>query len=155
LSTSNATSSLFTPVAGSTTQWKEDFISLSSFVNDSNVRFMFRFIAGSGNNIFLDDININSPSALNESSADLEALNIYPNPLANNSVVEFDLLKSGNVRVSVMDVLGRETNELFNGKMNVGLQKITLDKNLFPSNGIYFLRISSGESVITQKFLVK
>jgi hypothetical protein len=103
----------------------------------------------------LDDININSPSALNESSADLEALNIYPNPLANNSVVEFDLLKSGNVRVSVMDVLGRETNELFNGKMNVGLQKITLDKNLFPSNGIYFLRISSGESVITQKFLVK
>jgi PKD repeat protein len=155
LSTSTATSSLFTPTAGSTTQWKQDFVSLSSFVNDSNVRFMFRFIAGSGNNIFLDDININSPTTLEENNLDVEALNIFPNPVADNSILEFNLLNTGPVSIKILDLLGRTNVDLFNGKMTAGMQRIQIDRNLIDASGIYFLQISSGESVITQKFIVK
>lgn len=155
LATSAATSSLFTPVAGSTTQWKQDNISLSSFVNDSNVRFMFRFIAGSGNNIFLDDININAPTSLNEYQNNVEAVNIFPNPLSENSTLEFDLIQSGPVSVKVLDVLGRECVQVFSGKMNVGLQRFTLERNLFPASGIYLLQINTGESISTTRFMVR
>lgn len=155
LATSNATSSLFTPAAGSTTQWKQDNISLSSFVNDSNVRFMFRFVAGSGNNIFLDDININGPTSMQELNNNVEGTVIYPNPVDQNSTIEFDLLSSGLVSVKVLDVLGRDVIEVYSGKLNVGLQKLTLDRSRFPSSGIYLLQISTGESVSTTRFIVK
>ena len=154
LATVSATSSLFTPVAGSTTQWKQDNISLSSFASDSNVRFMFRFIAGSGNNIFLDDININSPTGIEDNAMDFEGINLFPNPLTNNSTLEFDLLKSSNVTVKIYDVLGREISVLYNGRMQTGLQKLFIDRNMFASEGLYFIRITSDESEITRKFQV-
>jgi PKD repeat protein len=61
LSTAPATTSAFTPTA---TQWRKDSIMLGSLAGSSVAQFRFRSISGYGNNIYLDNINLNfTPTA--------------------------------------------------------------------------------------------
>jgi PKD repeat protein len=60
LATAPATTAAFTPTAA---QWRTDTVNLTTYINQSNVIIAFRNLAGYGNNIFVDNININGVSA--------------------------------------------------------------------------------------------
>jgi Secretion system C-terminal sorting domain len=80
-------------------------------------------------------------------------LNIYPNPVNNNLQLSFEILKSTDVTVYVTDILGKvvlqENNILQSGtnhlQFNIGLLK----------NGIYFIKIISGNGLVLNKQFVK
>ncbi|MGJ8661474.1 MAG: PKD domain-containing protein, partial [Bacteroidota bacterium] len=55
LATAAASSAMFTPTAS---QWRKDTVDLTSFIGQSNVIIAFRNIAGYGNRLFVDNINV-------------------------------------------------------------------------------------------------
>lgn len=94
---------------------------------------------------------VGGASGINEFTQDLNStIKIYPNP-SNDGVVFLDAKKINFTKIEVVNILGStvavENNEsALNGK-------IRLDLNTLPS-GTYFVRVSSGTKVYTERFFI-
>ncbi len=64
----------------------------------------------------------------------------YPNPFNATSNLKYKILKSSNVKIEVMDVLGRRIQTIVNQKHSPGTYQISFDGNSLPS-GIYFYQL--------------
>jgi glycosidase len=82
----------------------------------------------------------------------------YPNPFNPSTIITYSLRQTGNVKVTVFDLLGREVAILVNQTQNSGIYKVTWDgKNSSgesASSGIYFYSINSGSFVSTKKMIL-
>ncbi|PAP77489.1 T9SS type A sorting domain-containing protein [Rubrivirga marina] len=74
------------------------------------------------------------------------ALGVAPNPFAGGTTVTFETGEAGPVRVSLVDVLGREVAVVSEGERPAGAHRVRLDgAGLAP--GPYLLRIAEGAAV--------
>lgn len=153
LPTTTSSNSSFTP--SSQSQWAEvviDNIQTSMLV--SNFRFKFWFESDGGNNLYIDDININGQFVgIEELNAESIGLNIFPNPVTDNSILSFELGERANVQMDAMDVMGRKVFELVNGSLSQGQHQYNIPRSEL-SNGMYFVRMSVGEKTTMVKFMV-
>jgi hypothetical protein len=79
---------------------------------------------------------------------------IYPNPIQQSSVAEFNLPESGNTDIVVYDLTGNILSVIYSGSKPKGKQTIAIPKSIFPSYGIYFLKIEQNGKKSITKFLV-
>jgi len=84
----------------------------------------------------------------------------YPNPFNPSTVVQFQLEKFGPVKISIIDILGKEVVTLLNKKLDSGNHSLLWngkDSNgKSVESGIYFIRMHTGEKIRTKKItLVK
>ncbi len=77
----------------------------------------------------------------------------YPNPFNPSTSVKFDLPSASEVKLSVLDILGREVAVLVNAKKPAGTYTIEFDGSGL-SSGVYFYRLHSGEFVSVKKMLL-
>lgn len=68
----------------------------------------------------------------------------FPNPFNPSTSIKFDIPESGNVKLSVMDVLGREVSVIANEYKTAGSYTATFDASKL-SSGIYFYTLTSGD----------
>lgn len=61
----------------------------------------------------------------------------YPNPFNPATTIKFDILKAGNVKIIVYDILGRQAAALVNGYLRTGSYTVDFTANSL-SSGIYF-----------------
>lgn len=67
----------------------------------------------------------------------------FPNPTAGRTTLSFTTAEATDVRVSVVDVLGREVALLTDGPVTAGTHEVTVDASrLVP--GVYVVRLTSG-----------
>lgn len=82
----------------------------------------------------------------------------YPNPFNPSTIITYSLRQSGNVKITIYDLLGREVATVVNQTQNSGIYKVTWSgKNSFGesvSSGIYFYSINSGSFVSTKKMIL-
>ena len=78
---------------------------------------------------------------------------VYPNPFNPVTNIEFGLNNSSEVNVSVYDVNGRFVEVLTDNQFNRGFHSINWNASGYPS-GIYFVRIISGDTSISQKLVL-
>jgi predicted acyl esterase len=85
------------------------------------------------------------PLAVNRENApyDYRLEQNYPNPFNPATVIEYSIASSGNVKLVVYDLLGREVKTLVNEFKEAGSHSLVFDARDF-SSGIYFYRIKSG-----------
>jgi hypothetical protein len=77
----------------------------------------------------------------------------YPNPFNPSTIINFTLPKSGQVTLSVNDILGREVALLVNGRTEAGVHEVKFDgANL--ASGVYFYRLQAGDFVATKQLLL-
>jgi hypothetical protein len=77
----------------------------------------------------------------------------YPNPFNPTTNISYALPQSGNVRLSVYNVLGQEVAVLVNGVQEAGLHNATFDgKDL--TSGVYFYRLQSESNTATLKMML-
>jgi len=69
---------------------------------------------------------------------------LYPNPVSSSAILFFNLEKSSEASVSIVDVTGREVKNIETKNFPAGKNKITFDLSQLP-NGIYFCKIESKE----------
>jgi hypothetical protein len=132
-----ASSSCWAP---SSSQWRTEIVSLASFTGNSNVMLAFENLSGYGSWLYLDNINISTTTGI--SSANADALEVYPNPAHNNLTVK----ASQNISsIQIINMLGQvvmsigQTNEL----------STEMDINPLPV-GVYFVKVTTAD---TQKLV--
>ena len=82
----------------------------------------------------------------------------YPNPFNPQTVIRYEIAESGHVDLAVYDVTGRRVRTLVTGTQVAGDHETSWD-GLSDSgdpaaSGVYFYRMSSGESTLAKKMLL-
>lgn len=100
---------------------------------------------------------VQPPSAVDE-LANVKTITAYPNPassavhLSFNSTERIDML-----RVNVMDVMGKQVAQLYNGSADQGTHELIWDGTANGSaveNGIYFFVIENGQDAMTKHVMI-
>lgn len=80
-------------------------------------------------------------------------LDVYPNPFNPTTAVSFQLTAAGMVKLSVVDVLGREVAILAEGMQGSGEHHISWDASRFAS-GIYFARLQTVDRIAERRMVL-
>jgi hypothetical protein len=82
----------------------------------------------------------------------------YPNPFNPQTTIGFDLVKSGEVKLTVFDITGRLVTTLIDGEMSAGRHEVVFDSRTSDSSmlasGVYFYRLSSDGTSSTRKMIL-
>lgn len=152
LSTAGLVSSSFIP--NNPSLWREETVNINSvsYNNKPSVRFKFQYTQNTGNNIYIDDINISGTSTVGIQDVDfLSTLNISPNPSSSNTMVSFQLKNDAKITMQLLDMTGRAVTELQNGHLPAGDHRFVVGDDV--KAGVYFLRIQVDGGVLTEKIV--
>jgi hypothetical protein len=153
LSTAGIISSNFTP--NNPSLWREETVNINSvsFNNKPNVRFKFQYTQNTGNNIYIDNINITGTSTVGiQDVGFLSSLSIHPNPSSEQINISFQLDESANVVVQLMDLSGRTVATIQDGKMQPGSHRFQVGSDLHA--GVYLLRFLVDDGMLTEKIIL-
>ncbi len=73
----------------------------------------------------------------------------YPNPVTDFVTIEFQSVESGEVQISLINILGSEVKKWDGFFLNEGNQELKIDLSQFKS-GIYILRMTKQGQIRTQ-----
>jgi len=152
LSTSALTANRFFPASAS--DWREESVNLNPYMTGDHVRFKFQFISGGGNNVYIDDINISVPAGVEDIQSALLTLNVHPNPMSETSEISFNLTQKSNVKIEILDVVGKEIMTVASSDLNAGLQTFTINKTDIGAEGFYFVKLTVDGVSRVQKIIV-
>ena len=153
LSTHAATTAAYVPTAS---EWRTETVSFTSTqMASTNARIKFSFESDGGNDIFIDDINIQGAVGVVEQDNAIGTFDVYPNPAQDNTMIEFSLDKRENVTVEVMDMSGKVVQQVYTGELNNGMHNFPVNTAEL-SSGIYLVRLMTGEgNYLTRKLVVE
>jgi hypothetical protein len=149
LSTAPATTNFFVPTSS---QWRAESVNLDAYVGQANVLVKFKATSAYGNNLYLDNINLQhslSTVGITENILN-NTLNIYPNPFSNIANISFTNAENQNVTITVFDSFGKQITQINKGELAAGEYTEQFDGSKLPA-GIYFVNITAGNSSVTKK----
>ena len=79
---------------------------------------------------------------------------VYPNPFKGTTRIKVVVEQSGEVKIRIFDITGKEVGATNYGRLGKGEHLLTIDGTTLKS-GIYFCNINIGEKGFTQKMVVK
>jgi hypothetical protein len=77
----------------------------------------------------------------------------YPNPFNPTTTIEFEMPQAERATIRIYDVLGRQVETLFEGRLDIGTHRIVWNARTIPS-GVYFCRMRSQGITLTIKMLL-
>jgi hypothetical protein len=155
LSTAGNTTSSFVP--NGPDQWGySEVTNISNAYHVSNFRFKFEFESDGGNNVYLDDINLNGAAVGIEDLmlGDDNALFVVPNPATDEARAIVNLSESGKVDIELLDVLGRSIQVIHSGRLAQGAHRLDIPMGSLQS-GMYFVRLQQGARNQVVRFVVR
>lgn len=149
----NPTASMFVPVA---TNWRRHTVSLWDFRGARSAVIKFRQIRGTGNNLYIDDINVFPGSVGIENNLPAAAMvKLYPNPVTSQHAnLSFVNLQNGatDYHVHISNIAGKTVYAAQEPAAN-GVNNHPINTQNWAS-GIYFVHLTIGAQTITQKMVV-
>jgi phosphatidylserine/phosphatidylglycerophosphate/cardiolipin synthase-like enzyme len=94
----------------------------------------------------------NGPSGINSGDA-FKGVKIFPNPAASMLNIEVDAAKAQKVSIEIVDITGRKVFASASG-LTAGINRMSVDVTGFVQ-GVYFVRLISGNGIYLQKVVVK
>jgi len=147
--TPNYQTSQFTP---SSTQWRNETIDLSPYTFSNSAILLFWSISGWGNNVFIDNVNVNALSTTGiKSVTDNGNVKIYPNPTSDVLNINFSDNTFEGSTVNIYNMLGEFVTGLTGSSLNQ-LNKVDLGSY---TKGVYFIEISSNNTKQIQKVVLR
>lgn len=139
--------------AASSSEWRQDAINLTNTWGSNPVKFKFTFTSGGGNNIFIDDININGQFIVTDlqNLHNENGISLFPNPSENEINILYELKNTSPLKIQITDVLGKQC---INQTTEVTEKSIKLDTN-FLSNGVYFIKMTQDNTIIYNNKFIK
>ncbi|HZK07151.1 MAG TPA: T9SS type A sorting domain-containing protein [Bacteroidales bacterium] len=80
-------------------------------------------------------------------------LSVAPNPMAAESTATVHLDRPDVVSMTIFDLSGKRVAEIFNGRLPAGISDVSFNNRLKP--GIYLLRLTTSEKLLTEKLIVQ
>lgn len=134
-------------IPNNTSDWRKERIDLNSYVgNDVLLRFVG--INGSGNNLYLDNINIGLPIMTNTVEiSNAETIKVYPTPTKDYLILEL-LENSQDIQLEIVDVNGRVIlSQQYQAQAQI---EVSVEHLI---TGIYFVKIESSRDLQVVKML--
>jgi len=82
----------------------------------------------------------------------------YPNPFNPSTIIQFDLPKQGQVKIQIVNVLGKKVSEVTNSLYSAGIHRIVwngrTDTGMQASSGVYFVLLQAGKATETKKIML-
>lgn len=127
---------------------------IGASLQTSRFRVRFSFVSNGGNNLYLDDINLDGTVVgVDETTGGTESLRVVPNPVDGSAFVEMGL-SGTNASWSILDAFGRVVRSgLFRLEPN--------SRNRMPlptgglASGTYLLRVQVENQVRSSRFTVR
>ena len=125
----------------------------SSYYVD-NFRYRFQFEGETGNNIYLDNINITAPGyvSLDPAVGVNRSVSVFPNPTSNSTKVSLSGYENSKVSIALYNVLGEKVVETYSGNIENASFNVNIDLEAL-STGLYFIKVTSDTSEETIKLL--
>lgn len=139
--------SAFTPTAS---QWRAESINLSTYLGQPEVLVKFKATSNYGNNMYIDDINLNVTTSIAESLLD-KAVKVYPTLTSGMINVDANFTSEVNLKVAVYNALGQEITSNSYGKTLGGQFNIDLTN---VANGNYTVKVFTDEAAIVKSISV-
>jgi PKD repeat protein len=133
-------------------EWRTEIIPLNTFGGADRATFKFEYIRdtiGGANNIFIDDINISTATAMEEIT-NANAINVFPNPSSGNITIVINTTLLNASELFVIDNLGRQIKHLANNQVKESNGQVQLNLNA----GIYFLQLVANQQTTYQKIII-
>jgi PKD repeat protein len=150
---STAQTTLWTPTA---TEWMRDSsISMAQFVGVSGVQFAFINTGRRGNAVYLDNVNIDTTTAVNhpngiKSIAEIASANLMPNPTHDAVSLNIRMTEAIHVDAAVYDVLGNQIWMKDLGEVSATSENIqTRDW----TSGIYIIKLKTIKGVYSMRLV--
>lgn len=134
-------------------EWKMASALLPSLIFTNGARLKFVFTGNGGNNVFIDDINIDVNAGLSDINEQLENLTLYPNPSINQCLLSFTLHQPKTLCVKVCNILGQEVFGTEKALYDQGNNSISINTTELPS-GIYSVSLNDGINAIHKQLVV-
>lgn len=151
LATAAATTTSFTPTSS---QWRNESVNLTPYIGQTNVLIRFRGTSNYGNNLFIDNVNINTSTVGIYESADItSSMEVYPNPFSTNTTLDINLTSTQKVRIDMYNVVGENVYSIDKGQMSSGNHKVVLSADELPS-GVYFVTLTTDEGRISKRIVI-
>jgi hypothetical protein len=99
-------------------------------------------------------LNFDPVVSLTETSAEVAISNVYPNPSTGETSIDYTLANAVVVNLNVTDLTGKVIYTINEGTVAEGTHAVSFDAANF-ANGVYYVTLTAGESVVTQKFIKK
>ncbi len=133
--------------------WKSETAALPAFLLTTGFRLKFVFSGHGGNNIFIDDINIDITTGTKDISEMMEDVTLFPNPSAGSCALKFNLSQTKTLTINIFNIIGEKVYIHSKTYYEEGNQEIKLNTNHL-SNGIYIIQISDGTRAINKQLVI-
>jgi len=143
----------YIPDFGSDDDWRREKVNIINSWAGAVVRFKFSFISGGGNNIFIDDINIDGLNATGVAkNQNTSGIKIFPNPTKDNLQITFNTRGKIGSQIEIVDVVGKIC---LSQSMDIGSEnKTTIDVRSL-KDGVYFIRLKQTDGTIYNSKFIK
>ncbi|MBN2542951.1 T9SS type A sorting domain-containing protein [bacterium] len=88
------------------------------------------------------------------SKATINGFNAYPNPFNSATIIKYSITKNAEVELKIYNLLGRKVVTLVDGYKLAGYQSVRWQPEKTLGSGIYFVRVSAGDRVVSKKILL-
>jgi hypothetical protein len=99
-------------------------------------------------------LNFDPTVSLNEESAEINGVSLYPNPSNSETNVNFYLQTKSDVTILVTDLTGKTVSSLELSNLTAGTNSTKIDCSSLNS-GVYYVTINTNGSSVTKKFVKK
>jgi len=137
----------FVPTA---TQWRLETLSLSAYQSYSNVMIKFRHATQYENNLYIDDINIQNTTDV-QNLVMTNDVQMYPNPSTGVINMDVNLFNRDNLTINVTNSIGQRVSQVSDENTFGGHYVIDLSNE---PNGVYFIEVQTGTEVTTRRVVI-
>jgi hypothetical protein len=132
--------------------WAADNASLTSLLGNPSVLLKFEGTSGYGNNLYIDDINVNLSVGINN-IAEYVQFSVYPNPASEKLSLDINLKQGEKATMEIMNSVGGVVLSQVSD-LNAGQSTVDININSL-SAGSYFVSVSTAEGKIVKPFMVQ
>ena len=141
LATAPDIQSFFTPSA---TQWRKDSLNLFFYNGVNNLQIAFRSIGKWGNNLYIDNVNLDNQSGMLEPKD--EYLSIFPNPILGDGLLTIKTIPFSKIKI--IDMNGKLVQEAKGeGTLTIPLNKLKA--------GTYMINMESATKIWNKPLIIR
>ena len=99
-------------------------------------------------------VSVNNLKKDDDGEKVLNNVKVYPNPVADQINLTYNVNKDSNVIIKIMDLLGNEVITLFNQRISAGEQTNSFSLSSRLNSGFYFIRMIVGTETVIKRISV-
>jgi spore coat protein A len=81
-------------------------------------------------------------------------LQVYPNPFASNTTINFKVSTQSKISIKIFTIEGREINTVFEGEKSPGIYSLSFEGNRLAA-GVYLCRMQVNDRVLQCKLIIQ